>query len=271
MRPRTPASPIRSERIHRSQTDIPHIPFHIRDTSNQWRHMAETYAWVVEQEFIHFEKNRSWIPEPQVKSRGKGTRGDAFWREEMLYAYELEAEQWMRHQEEARRRLAERERARANLIQEEIRRVEERVRQKREAEKRRIAEERYRMMAELNRRKASRMSLEAWKRHEERWAGLNTSSEPLAFSDIPWPLASSPLTPEQISPTEIKAFLLSPLHSQDQTRKDRIRHAQLRWHPDRFSRFLKRVRDEDKAAVEEGAGIVARIINEMMAEKVARG
>lgn len=46
--------------------------------------------------------------------------------------------------------------------------------------------------------------------------------------------------------------------------KDRVRSALRRWHPDRFGRILAKVRDEDKARVEEGVGLVVRCLNDLL-------
>lgn len=249
--------------------------------------MAHTYTWVVEQEFITLEKRdrktEQWILEQQIfiaadgcerrSARGPSARRKVW--EEVIYSYEIEAERWMRHEEEARRVAAEREKQKARIVQDELRRIETKIRCKREAEKQRFSEERARIYEEMrerekrNRLKADRATLDAWRDYEERWGSLLTSSDALEFSSIPWPVVSQPTKLDDMLPAAIVAFLLSQLHSQSQTRKDRIRAAQLRWHPDRFQRVLARVKEEDKAQVEEGVGIVARCLNDMMAQEPA--
>ncbi|GLB37502.1 hypothetical protein LshimejAT787_0405530 [Lyophyllum shimeji] len=248
--------------------------------------MAHAYTWVVEHEYVTLDKRdrktEQWILEQQMflAAEGSGRRPvrapraqQKIW-EEMVYSYEIEAERWMRHEEEARQRAAEQER-KARTVEEEIRRIEARIRHRREAERRKIAEEKQRMYEQLkeqeqrNRLKAEKIMAEAWRRYEERWSTLPTSSETLAFASIPWPVVSPPARAEDIKPSAIVSFLFSHLHSETQTRKERIRSAQLRWHPDRFQRILGRVREGDKAAVEEGVGIVARCLNDMMAQETA--
>ncbi|RDB25417.1 Mitochondrial intermembrane space import and assembly protein 40 [Hypsizygus marmoreus] len=252
-----------------------------------WQHMAHTYTWVIGQEFLAHDKRdrktEQWILEQQIfLAADSGERRSArrlgsqrkMW-EEMVYSYEIEAERWMRHEEDTRRRAAEREREKTRLIQEELRRVEARIRYKREAERRKIAEEKARIYEELRERerrnqvKADKMMMDAWNDYEKRWSDLPTSSESLAFASIPWPVVSPPLQAEDLTKMAISSFLYSPLHSQSQTRKDRIRSAQLRWHPDRFQRVLGKVKEEEKAQVEEGVGIVARCLNDMMARETA--
>ncbi|KAF9464997.1 hypothetical protein BDZ94DRAFT_1350855 [Collybia nuda] len=297
LHPRVSTSNQRLHHAHRSHRDLPpklssRLPPQSRACrtndveSVPWQHMAHTYTWVVEQEFItldkHSRKTEQWILEQQMflvdecepqTQAPRGTHAQRKLWQEMAYSYEVEAEQWMRHEEEVRRVAAERERRKARVVQEEMRRIENRIRQKREAERRRITEEKTRIYEELQMRhrrdryQADQALLYSWQEYEARWAALTTSAEPLTFSSIPWPLVDPPVNPEGITPTAIILFLLSPLHSQSQTRKDRLRSAQLRWHPDRFRRLMSRVKEEERAQVDEGVGIVARCLNDMMARE----
>jgi hypothetical protein len=245
--------------------------------------MAHTYECVVEQEYMTLDqrgrKTEQWILEQQIfltSGNQRSTPGPAAQRrmwEEVAYAYEIEAERWMRHEEEARRRAMERERQKRRIVQEEVRKIEARIRYKQETERRKAEEARARAYVEVRERerrdkaRLDKATIDAWADYETRWGTLATSSESLTFSSIPWPTAHAPAKPEDITPTAIAQFLFSPLHSQGQTRKDRIRSAQLRWHPDRFRRLMGRVGDEDKNKVEEGVGIVARCLNDLMARE----
>ncbi|KAF4599793.1 hypothetical protein EYR40_006895 [Pleurotus pulmonarius] len=196
--------------------------------------------------------------------------------EEVLCAYEIEADRWMREQEQARRLAMERERIKNRVLQEEYIRREaahQRQRQK-EAEKRlRMEEDRSRRLAALReqerkeRAQADKATVDAWSEYEERWKALASQTDSLTFASIPWPVVSPPRTPAGITSAAIVLFLYSPLHSSGQSRKDRIRHAQLRWHPDRFRKVLERVAETDREAVEEGVGIVARCLNDLMARE----
>lgn len=248
-----------------------------------WHHMAHTYEWVVEQEYMTVDKRgrktEQWILEQQIFLASRDRRpsqGPAAQRkmwEEVAYAYEVEAERWMRHEEEARRRAVEREREKRRTVQEELRKIEARIRYKQEAEKRKAAElraEAYKALTEHERRGRARLDkviVEAWNGYEGRWGTLLTSSESLTFSSIPWPMISPPGKAEDITSAAIAQFLFSSLHSQGQTRKDRIRSAQLRWHPDRFRRLMGRVTEEHKDAVEDAVGTVARCLNDLMARE----
>lgn len=248
-----------------------------------WHHMAHTYEWVVEQEYMTVDKRgrktEQWILEQQIfltnsdqRPRQSPTAQRKMW-EEVAYAYEIEAERWMRHEEETRRRAAEREREKRRIVQEEVRKIEARIRYKQEVERRKAAEARAKAYAELKERerrsrlRVEKATIDAWNDYEARWGTLATSSEALTFSSIPWPIVLPPTKAEDITPAAIAQFLFSSLHSQGQTRKDRIRSAQLRWHPDRFQRLMGRVTTEHKKQVEEGVGIVARCLNDLMAQE----
>ncbi|KAF9481545.1 hypothetical protein BDN70DRAFT_523643 [Pholiota conissans] len=245
-----------------------------------WEHMTKAYAWVADQEEHarkHHGKTEEWVREqqyhlhPKTHDNASRPRGNKIRRqewEELIYVYGIEADQWMKQEARARRIAEEREKARIR-IQEELRRIEMRYQEKREAEARE-REERRQVITERrakearDRAKLDKLILDAWTNYETRWAALASSSEPLEFKKTPWPLIIPPRNTGDITRDAIVAFLFSPLHSQNMTRKDRIRSAQLRWHPDRFRRFAGRIPETEKAAVDEGVGIVARCLNELM-------
>ncbi|KAI0644407.1 hypothetical protein C8Q79DRAFT_894220, partial [Trametes meyenii] len=85
----------------------------------------------------------------------------------------------------------------------------------------------------------------------------------LGFRDIPWPVFSQPQALDELAPAKVTRFVLSPLHP-GETRREKVRTALRRWHPDRFGRVLARVGEEDREAVEEGVGIVVRCLNGML-------
>jgi hypothetical protein len=108
----------------------------------------------------------------------------------------------------------------------------------------------------------------------------------LRFSDVPWPVFAIPGRPSgqsvrlaDIRSSSIRAFLLpSPTtflstaeeeEAEKKRRKDILREAIRRYHPDKFGRYLGRVREEkgERKMVEEGVGIVGRCLVELMAER----
>ncbi|KAH6913977.1 hypothetical protein BKA70DRAFT_1260046 [Coprinopsis sp. MPI-PUGE-AT-0042] len=318
-----------------------HHPHQIHTTSHFKPHSSgksyvygkrPTEEWVIKQQTLHFYSSsedeyqphtkrghnsrrytttdRGHVPSRRDRERdlenGPGAmplprRGKTY--DEVMYRYEVDAERWMRHEQDAReRRMAEeRQRASAKLrVQEELRRIDERIEQRRAEERRILQESRPKIWVstkEMERRDKEKRKpknvvvsvSESWNRYEDGWKALSNPSpvqqlgstggsddgqqetgRPLTFEDIPWPLTVPPTSVEDITPEVIAGFLLSPAHSRAIGIKERLRSAQLRWHPDRFRRLLPRVDESDKVAVEEGAGIVARCLNELMEREKGR-
>ena len=209
---------------------------------------------------------------------GKEQLRQRMW-DELVYEYEAEAHKWMNHETEMRRRVQEREReeARRRIVQEDVKRIQARVRQRRDSERQTIAEERRKCVdrarekARRDQAQVDRAMLEAWNSYESMWAAISASSEPLCFRDIPWPLLATPTRVEDLTPENIANFLLHPVHSSNYSRRERIRTALLRWHPDRFRRVLGRVDDSERSMVEEGVGVIARCLNELLAKEAKEG
>jgi len=194
--------------------------------------------------------------------------------DDLLDEYDEDLERWMRQDLDKQRREKEREKERSRLVQEEVSRIQDRVRQRRDNERQRFAEERKRDVelakakSQAKKAETDRAISKAWIEYEARWATFMTlKNEPVSFSTIPWPLLIPPTCTDDISPDDIDAFVLSASHSQEQTRKDRLRSALLRWHPDRFRRILSRVPVHERDDVMEGVGIVVRCLNALMARE----
>lgn len=169
--------------------------------------------------------------------------------------------------EEARRVAASREVERSRALHEEVKRIQARIRQHRDHEwqhiMRRLQEDEEER--ERERQEAVKVAFSnTWNMYEKRWASLANSAQPLTFAMIPWPTLGRPTSPASLNIKAISAFLLSPYHSTNISAKDRIKQALKRWHPDRFGRILAKTKAEDKAIIEEGAGIVARCLNEIL-------
>jgi len=104
---------------------------------------------------------------------------------------------------------------------------------------------------------------EAWRSYQSRWKEITagTCANLLAFQDIPWPVTSQVLSPTFLTAERIEKFILSPSHSSDRTRKQRIRDSMLLWHPDKWEgRWMGRVSEKDKSRVREGVEAVARCL-----------
>jgi hypothetical protein len=253
--------------------------------------MSQTHTWILEQECLRRErekqnkKTQQWVFEQRTLFPGETLRNKddlpSAWEEktraqmleELIYSYELETERRLSQREEIRRQAAERERTRERYIQEELKRIEARIRAKREIERQKIVEEKLRTQMEARERERKERAgvqkaiHDAWVRYEGGWEEMTSSTSPLGFKDVPWPTRVVPASPSDITPSAIVNLLLSPFHSTKQVRKERIRSAQLRWHPDRFRRILNRVKEEDREAVEEGVGIIARCLNDLMSKE----
>jgi hypothetical protein len=72
-------------------------------------------------------------------------------------------------------------------------------------------------------------------------------------------------TPAYIAPAGVAALLYSPAHSHGLTRRERVRRALLRWHPDKAGRVLACVCEEggERRRVKEGVEAVVRSLNEL--------
>lgn len=134
--------------------------------------------------------------------------------------------------------------------------------------------------------------------YNARWVATTVSEGSLGYDDIPWPIAAAhrgkaekhhggenrpPLRTgvEELTAEAISSFLLPP-HvdvmkpemddamknlTQKKERKDRLREAFLRFHPDKFEgRFMRRVNENEKERVREAIGQVSRVLNLLMGE-----
>ncbi|KAF8210353.1 hypothetical protein K438DRAFT_152190 [Mycena galopus ATCC 62051] len=240
-----------------------------RSRGDPWRHMVDTYAWVEHHcspPIARRKTTEEWVLEQQILCTDSIPRGH---RDGFIFIYDDEYR--MREQEQLRQQKAR--------IDEKLKDIECRIRRRREMEQERLAAERLRVSEErkerekVERARANQAMRGEWRRYEKGWEDLLQCPErSISFSTIPWPLASTPSRPrlDEITATDIAFFLLSPLHSEGQTGKERIRRAQLIWHPDRFQKILGRVSATDKAVVETAAGIVARCLNDLMAREAQK-
>ncbi|PIL37710.1 hypothetical protein GSI_01404 [Ganoderma sinense ZZ0214-1] len=206
---------------------------------------------------------------------------DPRYMEDEDYAEWIRAGMWRKkhaaEHEERMRKQAEHEarKAREKAIREETRRLERA--EEEERRKRRLRRERLR-------------AVEMRELYETRWKTLlapgipTASSEPtLGLADIPWPVyqmysdktrLSSSLRLEDLTVDAISAFLLPSSVDDDRDpdmskkeRRERLRDAMLRLHPDKFEgRVMPRVRADEKDVVREAVGVVARTLNTLMAQ-----
>ena len=236
-----------------------------------------TYTWIVEEELKTISKEiletRQWAFEQQAyfglfpkdstrrttqkRSRDAGPAGRDL--DEKLA--------WLRQQLRAAEFYSER-----NQLQEEFDKMEARWQDRIGREERRRRQEQQwaeeqKVRAERQKQLERRSQEEAWKAYERRWTTIASGDGQLKFKSIPWPSTVQPRNVQEITPDAISKFILSPAHSEGMSRKERIKSALRRWHPDRFGRVLGRVDERDKVAVERGVGIVARCLNELLAQE----
>lgn len=108
--------------------------------------------------------------------------------------------------------------------------------------------------------------------YDSQWKQLLASrpESPLHFSDIPWPVLSDT---EELSAESISAFLFPPIPDtssltaeQRQIRKDKLREAFLRFHPDKFEgRLMPTIVPADQDKVREALTQVVRALNCLLA------
>ena len=247
--------------------------------------MGKTKAWVEDQGVwgprSPTQMTKDWVWGQQMKEAEnlyaervvKEKAEERRWWEATARSIDKQAERWMA-QAEAARQAALREAEKTRRVQEEVRRMSAKG-EAREGEKRRAREgvripnegdSREKTRAE--RENAAKKLVKAWNTYETRWAVLqSTREERLTFRTVPWPLICTPSAPSSLSSANIAFFLLSPLHSGNKSRKDRIREAMQRWHNDKFEpRILPRVIESDRDVVKEGVDAVVRCLNDLLAQ-----
>ncbi|CAE6466155.1 unnamed protein product [Rhizoctonia solani] len=188
--------------------------------------------------------------------------------EEQLVREQRRAEEDRRIREEQRAEEARRREAAERREREDRARYEQLKRENEERKRRWANDPSHERVSRAQQQPTREPSaLDAWNSYELRWSALSvaSSTQPIGFRDIPWPLLRIPTGPEAITPQAVGAFILSPLHSQDKSRKERLRNAMLRWHSDKFEgRWMARIEEEDRPKVKEAVGAVARSLTELM-------
>lgn len=179
---------------------------------------------------------------------------------------------WLRERLRAAQRHAERSQLQEEFDKMEARwKREERCgREEEERRQRRRQEYHHHRSGEQREREAERRrQAEAWKAYERQWAAIAVGNDdsPLKFRSVPWPMTLPPRSAREVTSEAVSKFILSHAHSEGVSRKDRIKSALRRWHPDRFGRILNRVEGKDRAAVERGVGTVVRCLNELLAQE----
>ena len=91
----------------------------------------------------------------------------------------------------------------------------------------------------------------------------------LSWSSFPWPVFYTLDKPEELNQDEVKIYLrlLPQFWSKGSSlsKEDCLREQHRRWHPDRFeSKWLARCAADERVAIKEGVGLVARALSSML-------
>jgi len=174
----------------------------------------------------------------------------------------VEAENWMadwRRRDHELRARAEGEAARTQALQDSVnstmrrmdsvlgRTASHRTDDERERRKSTVTQDERRKLSQEQR------MARAWATYEARWAALQENApQSLSFHDIPWPMATAPRSPADLTASAVQTFLFSPVHSAGKSTRDRARHAlRTRWHPDKFQKWLPLLGPDRALVVEE--------------------
>jgi hypothetical protein len=102
-----------------------------------------------------------------------------------------------------------------------------------------------------------------WARLEE---GSGSATGRLGWYSFPWPVLEPLSAPEEMTLDRIKAYVFSPHGGgATKTNKERLKGLIRRWHPDKFeTNLLLRVKASERDKVKAGAGVVVRVLNELL-------
>lgn len=132
-----------------------------------------------------------------------------------------------------------------------------------------------------------RQWISARQQYDQRWKALLSDGDRshegwLKFIDIPWPIPNAyktgSISIDDLTEDAIRTFLLSyrypvPTGTEQMAmndakeKKDKLREAMLRFHPDKFEgRLMKLVAEVERGDVREGIAQVVRVINGLLSE-----
>lgn len=147
------------------------------------------------------------------------------------------------------------------------RRQEEQARKQQEALLKEQEQQEMKRLAEASKGVNKEDALKLFEVHERQWADLPTSDW-LNWYSFPWPAWSKPKNPDDLISANISQYVVLQYQlgkKPPKPWKDHIKEHIKRWHPDRFeTRLLPKVIQGDREKVREGAGQVARALNELL-------
>ncbi|KZO96116.1 hypothetical protein CALVIDRAFT_481585, partial [Calocera viscosa TUFC12733] len=181
-------------------------------------------------------------------------------------------EEWMRQQEEQRKKAEAKFKQDQERMQNEF---EEQQRQKQQQQQRQQQQQKQSSQSSAPPPSAGPASSSVptaqsmtalWESYEKRWQELAKSPPAsLTLYSIPFPVAQARPTAAQINPQTVAQFILSTQHSPHKSRKARLKDAMLRWHPDKFEqKWLNKVPEPQRAMAKECASAVAKSVTALM-------
>ena len=147
--------------------------------------------------------------------------------------------------------------------------------------------------AEKREKKRQEREKEQWvsarQQYDQRWKTLLSDGDRshdgwLKFIDIPWPIPNAyktgticigDLTEDSISTFLLSSWVPVPTGTEKMAtndakeKKDKLREAMLRFHPDKFEgRIMKLVAEVERGNVREGIAQVVRVLNRLLSSDV---
>lgn len=181
---------------------------------------------------------------------------------------------------EAEARRAAEELKRQSEAREKERLERERKQQEEATRRARIREEELRRMqaaAQRTQDAARASELEAYFLvNTQKWDHLmkgNLQPSSITFGELPWPILGVVNSPADISCEGLRQFIFHPLRktADGTTRRGKVKAELLKWHPDKFNaKVVSKLKDGERDLAMEAAGLVARFLNQVMAEEGER-
>ncbi|KAH9914374.1 uncharacterized protein BXZ73DRAFT_54984 [Epithele typhae] len=108
-------------------------------------------------------------------------------------------------------------------------------------------------------------------RYEATWKAIKDSPDSaFEYKNFPFPVffpLDIPPLPAHITYERVKAFVLSPVRSNGEiSNRKQIKDETRRWHPDHFSKTLRKVREDHRDLVKEAADVVIRCLTDLKAD-----
>ena len=106
--------------------------------------------------------------------------------------------------------------------------------------------------------------------YERKWEALKGDTEIIFFQQVPWPILTDLLHPDQLDVADIRNFITHEAYlclpgMEGKPLRERIKAEMLRWHPDKFeARVLPKVEPTHRQAVKATADKVVRMLTHLM-------